>query len=115
VNSFAVAPPTVNSTAFSFVGANGIVADFPISNIRSFKNGNFPNVYKNAAQVIDSFLHGDPVTFNGEIKKLHDFHAAVAVLNQACIDIGTLIDANAGTVKPTQDGTGNSTKTRTWP
>jgi hypothetical protein len=114
-NSFAVNPPTFNSTAFSYVDATGATQDAVISNIRSLKNGNFPNTYKNAAQVIDSLLHGDPVPFNGVETKLHHFHTAVAVLNQACIDIGTLIDANAGTIKPTQDGAGNGTRTRTWP
>jgi hypothetical protein len=115
VNSFAVAPPTVNSTAFSFTDAKGNVSDFPISNIRSFKNGNFPNTYKNASQAVDAFLRGDPITFNGEIKKLQDFHTAIKVLDQACTDIGTLIDANPGTIRPTQDGTGNGTRTRTQP
>jgi hypothetical protein len=115
VNSFAVAPPTTNSTGFSHVDAGGSTSDFVLSNIRSFKNGNFPNTYKNAAQVIDSYLRGDPSAFNGVIKKLHDFHAAIAVLNQACTEIGTLIDANPGTIRPTQDGTGNGTRTRTQP
>jgi hypothetical protein len=114
-SSYAVHPPTINSTGFEYTDSNGNVVNAVPSNIRSFKNGNFPTTYKNAAQLLDFWLRGDPLSETGIMAKWRHFATAVAVLNQACTDIGTLVDANAGTIRPTSTGIGGSTPQRSWP
>jgi hypothetical protein len=115
MNSYAVAPPTVNSTAFTFVDPNGNAMNFVDSNIRAAKDGNLQQVYKNAAVALDRWLRGDPISSAGIVAKLRHAHAAFAVIAQAFADAGTLVDANAGTLKPAPTGIGGMTTTRTWP
>jgi hypothetical protein len=114
-NSYAVNPPTINSTAFSFTDGNGNTMNFGYSNVRAGERGNLQNVYNNVAAAIDAFLHGDPVSFPSVIAKLRHGHLAFAAIAQALADIGGLVDANAGTIKPTATGIGNTQPQRTWP
>ena len=114
-NSFAVNPPTVNTTAFSYTDANGNVANFAYQYIRSAKDGNLQTVYNMLSKIVDNFIKGDPVTFNGEIMKLRHVGTAFTTLATLVNEIGTLVDANAGTLGPATTGIGGSGKSRTWP
>jgi hypothetical protein len=114
-NSYAVNPPTVNSTAFTYSDANGNTLNQANSNIRAAETGNLQYVYNALGKSIDSFLRGDPMSFRGSIMKVREAHVAFSCLAQACADIGTLIDANPGHFAPTATGIGNSQNQRFWP
>lgn len=114
-NSFAVKPPTANTTGFVYTDSNGNVESFVLQNIRAAKVGNLQVVYNNAADLIDTWLHGDPISSSGAIAKLRHAHTAFVIIAKAFSDIGTLMDANPGSLKPTVNGVGNSSLTRTWP
>ena len=47
--------------------------------------------------------------------KLRHAHAVFAMLDTLCSEMGTLIDANAGTLGTTTNVIGNVKKVRTWP
>jgi hypothetical protein len=114
-NSYAVAPPTINTTAFSYSDGNGMTMSDVIVNIRALKTGNFDMVFKKASQAIDAWLHGDPTSFRGLLDKVRHAHAASSAMSRALLEIGGLIDGNAGTLKPTQTGAGTASTTRSWP
>jgi hypothetical protein len=114
-NSYAVAPPTFNSTPFSYTDSSGNVVNFLYQYIRSVKDGNIEDVYRLLSKVCDNFNRGDPATFKATIQKLRHIGTTFSTLATLVNEIGTLIDANAGTLHQTQDGIGNSTTNRTWP
>jgi hypothetical protein len=115
-NSEAVAPPTVNTTAFTFTDANGNGHNDVLRIVRSLKNGNFPLEYKRAQWEVDTFLRGDPIPYTSMADNLARFRAAVAILSQALTDIATLLAANPGTLTPAISVTSQpATVRRTWP
>lgn len=115
-NSYAATtPPTVNTTPFTYLDANNNTLNFVESNIRAGEWGNLQDVYRNAGAAIDDWLRGDPQTYAGIIAKLRHAHAAIAAIAQAFADIGTLVDANAGTIKPVATGIGAMQQQRSWP
>ena len=108
-NSYAVPPPTLNTTAFSYIDANGNTLNFAYQYIRSAKDGHLADVYKALGKLVDDYLRGDPASFVGVIAKLRHIGTAFATLATLVNEMGTLIDANAGTIKPTTTGIGSST------
>ncbi len=114
-NSYAVAPPTLNTTGLSYTDPNGNVINYPYSLIRSAKDGNLEDVYRAIRNLARQFLQGEPVTFPGAVQKFRHYSAAIAVFNQLCTEIGTLLDANAGTLGLTSTGIGGEKQHRTWP
>ncbi len=114
-NSYAVNPPTVNTTGLTYTDANGIVHNKRLELLRALKDGNAETVYEFLRQVIYDFNHGMPMTFSGTLSRLRDVHTVVAMLSTLCTEAGTLIDANAGTLGTKLDGIGNTAKKRTWP
>jgi hypothetical protein len=114
-NSYAVAPPKVNTTAFSYTDANGNTLNFAYQYIRAAKDGRLADVYRALSILVDDYLRGDPASWGGVIAKLRHVGTTFATLATLVNEIGTLIDANAGTIKPTTNGIGSSTKKRTWP
>jgi len=114
-NSYAVSPPIVNTTAFSYVDANGNTVNFAYQYIRAAKDGNLADVYRALGKLVDDYLRGDPASWSAVIAKLRHVGTTFATLATLVNEIGTLIDANAGTIKPTTNGIGTSTKQRTWP
>jgi hypothetical protein len=113
--SYAVAPPTANTTGLSYTDANGNVLNGPYSLIRSAKDGNLEDVYRAIRTLAQQFLQGEPAVFSGIVQKHRHYAAAIAVLNQLCTEIGTLIDANPGTLSLTSTGIGGEKTHRTWP
>lgn len=103
--SYAVNPPTVNTTGLDTA---------TLSAIRSVKDGNAEDVYRNLRQLIDEFNRGEGVPFGSAFTKLRRAHAAFALLAALCAEMGTLIDANPGTLAPAADGVGNRRLKRTW-
>lgn len=114
-NSYAVAPPSMNTTGLSYTDAAGNTINTPLSLIRSAKDGNLEDVYRAIRTLSANFLGGEPATFPALVQKHRHYAAAVAVLNQLCTEIGTLIDANAGTLGLTSTGIGGEKAHRTWP
>jgi hypothetical protein len=105
-SNYAVALPTVNTTAFA-------VLDYQM--LRSVKSGKFEDVYRRLRTLIDDFNRGSPVGHATELFNLKRVHNVVAVLAQLCSEMGTLIDANPGHVGYMQSGIGNAGQKRTWP
>ena len=114
-NSYAVAIPTVNTTGLTYTDANKNTLKKPIELIRSAKNGNLQDVYRYLARVVTDFNEGDPMTFAATTTKVRHAHVAIAVLNQACTEMGMLIDGNPGTLNRRTTGIGGSKTVRTWP
>jgi hypothetical protein len=105
-NSYAVNPPTSNSTAPS---------SLKLQLIRAAKTGNLQDVYRLANSVVKNFGEGDPLGFPLAIAKLRDAHLVFALLAEACAEAGTLIDANPGTLATVATPIGNRKPVRTFP
>lgn len=114
-NSFTMAPPTVNTTGFTYVDSNHITHNKRLELLRACKDGNFEDVYRYLGQVVRDFNRGNPMSFGGSIARLRDAHAVFALLGTLCSEMGTLIDANAGTLGNTTNQIGNAGRKRTWP
>jgi hypothetical protein len=109
-SSFAVAPPTINTTGLTSTATNKT-----LELLRSGKDGNLEDVFRYLAQIVTNFNRGNPVTFDAAIAKLRHAHAVFAMLNTACSEIGTLIDANPGTLSTQATPIGGRRTIRTWP
>ena len=103
-NSYAVAPPTINTTGLTYVDANGNTLKKPLELLRAAKDGNLEDAYRYLRQVIDDFNRGNPMSFMAAIDKLRHAHAVFAMLDTLCSEMGTLIDANAGTLGTAANG-----------
>jgi hypothetical protein len=114
-NSYAMSPPTVNTTGFTYTDSNGIVHNKRLELLRAAKDGNFELVYEYLRQVVYDFNKGNAMSFGGTISRLRDVHAVFAILSTMCSEAGTLIDANAGTLGTGINAIGNATHKRTWP
>jgi hypothetical protein len=114
-NSYAVNPPTVNTTALAYTDAAGNTINKALELTRAAKDGNLEDVFRYLRTVVYDFNRGDPVSFNAAIQKLRHAHAALAMLNTLCSEMGTLIDANAGTLSTVANVIGNRKTLRTWP
>jgi hypothetical protein len=116
-NSFAVSPPTTNTTGLTSTNATtGVVENKALQLLRGAKDGNLEDAYAYLRNAIADFNRGEPITFNGELMKLRHAHVVFAMLDKLCTEMGTLIDANAGTLNyGMTNGIGNAKVKRTWP
>ncbi|MGO9920962.1 MAG: hypothetical protein ACLQIB_40525 [Isosphaeraceae bacterium] len=114
-NSYAVQPPTVNTAGLTFVDANGNTRKRMIEMIRSCKTGNLEEPFRNLRSVIEEFNAGRPAPFGATIRRLQECHATFAMLDTLCKEMGTLIDANAGTLYVESVGPGLAQNYRGWP
>jgi hypothetical protein len=114
-NSYAVKPPTINSTGFTYTDALGNVVNVPLVLLRGAKDGNLEDTYRYASNVTRKFLQGEPSTFSGVMMKFRHAHTVIASLNQLMTDVGTLLDANAGTMHSENVGPGLQVPYRSWP
>jgi hypothetical protein len=114
-NSYAVNPPTVNTTGLTYVDGNGMTHNKRLELLRAVKDGNLEFVYQFLRQVIYDFNHGNPMSFSGAVSRFRDAHCVFAILSQLCTEAGTLLDANAGTIGNSTNPIGNATRKRTWP
>jgi hypothetical protein len=116
-NSFAVAPPTVNTTGLTYTDGNSIGHNEVLTFLRFLEgdaDGGGP-LYRYLRSIIADFNRGDPIAFAGVIQKFRHAHTAIAMLNTLCSEMGTLIDANPGTLGTTATGIGSRITVRTWP
>ena len=116
-NSYAVQPPTVNSTGLTHTDANKITHPEPLAWLRAAErdNGAFGQLYRYLRTLVAGFNRGDPMTFPGVIQKLRHAHIVFALMNTLCTEMGTLIDANPGTLTTAPTGVGGRVSIRTWP
>jgi hypothetical protein len=114
-SSFAMAPPTVNTTGFTYTDSNGNVHNKRLELLRACKDGNFEDVWRYFRTVIADFNRGNPMPFGSVLTRLRDCHAVFAMLDTMCSEMGTLIDSNPGTLGRTTNQIGNSLTRRTWP
>jgi hypothetical protein len=114
-NSYAVKPPAVNTTAFAYTDSNGIVHSKVLEYLRLFEDGRGNRVYLDLRETVGQFLRGEPLSFGGAIEKLRHAHTVFAMLNTLCAEIGTLIDANPGTLTTAATGIGSRKAVRTQP
>jgi hypothetical protein len=105
--SFAVGPPSTNSTGLSAL---------KISALRSAEKGNLQMVFRLFCQLVDNWISGNATTFNEFNIKLRDVSIAFHALAQITDEIGAVVDANPGTIalgKPNLITA--QTMIRTWP
>jgi hypothetical protein len=114
-NSYAVNPPTVNTTGLTYTDGNGNVLNKPLELLRGAKDGNLELAYKYAREIVTDFNRGEPVSFNGMITKFRHAHVVFAMLATVFAEAGVLLDANAGTLGLGTNGIGNTKTKRTWP
>jgi hypothetical protein len=114
-NSYAMAPPSTNTTGFTYVDANSITHNKRLELLRACKDGNFEDVFRFLRTVIADFNRGNPMGFGATISRLRDAHAVFALMDTLCSEMGTLIDANPGTLGRTINQIGNTGTKRTWP
>jgi hypothetical protein len=109
-----VALPAVNSTGLSFVDANGQGVNKALELVRSMTKHAEPVTYQYLRQVVTDFLEGDAVTLSSAATKLRHAHTAFLMLATLCSEIGTLMDANPGTISTAAVGP-NRKSVRTFP
>lgn len=114
-NSYAMKPPTINTTGLSYTDSNGHGQSLALQFIRLGEKGHLQDVYVFLRGVITDFNRGDPASFNGVLTKLRHAGGAFAALAVLCAEMGTLIDANAGTLGRSVDQIGNAKTKRSWP
>jgi hypothetical protein len=114
-NSYAVQPPTVNTTGLTWTDAQGNGMNLPLVLLRGAKDGNLEGTYRLLRHTVYDFLRGDPMTFNGTIQKVRHCGVVFTMLATLCNEIGTLIDANAGTFGASNIPIGLVKTVRTWP
>jgi hypothetical protein len=115
-NSFAVAPPTVNSTGLTYsLGGTLGTQNKSLDLLRAGERNDLQRVYRRLAQVLTDFNRGNPQTFNGVIGQFKHAHIVFAMLATACQEIGTLLDANPGTFSTVATPIGGRKTVRTWP
>jgi hypothetical protein len=105
-NSYAVAPPTTNTT---------ILTSTKLQLLRCLKTGQFQKAWDFLHQILTVYNQGDPASYRDITTKLHDAHTVFALLNQLCSEAGTLIDANPGHIASVSTGIGGMKSQRTWP
>jgi hypothetical protein len=114
-NSYAVNPPTVNNTGLTYTASTGVGINAPLALLRGAKTGNLQDAYRMLREVVANFTRGEPVNWEGEMMKLRHAHTVFAALNTVCAEIGTLLDANPGTLATAATGIGNRKAVRTQP
>src|SRR5262249_26208575 len=105
-NSYAVNPPVVNTTGLTYTISPGVVQNQPLARLRAAKRGGIEDVYRLLREVVASFTRGEPVNWQGEMTKLRHCHTVFAMLSTLCAEIGTLLDANPGTLTTAATGIG---------
>ena len=106
----AAQPPTTNTAGMANIGAPR-----KISFTHAAEKGNLQDVYRFLASIVSAFNAGKPIDTQEIDRKLNDVHVPIALLNQLCTEVGTLLDANRGSIKNTSNGAGVSTTVRQWP
>jgi hypothetical protein len=114
-NSYAMNPPTINTTGLTYTDGNGNGQNKALQLLRAAEDGDLRVAYQFLREVVYEFNTGQPVPFGGVLTKLRHAHACFAMLSTLCSEMGTLIDANAGTLGRTTNPIGNSKARRTWP
>ncbi len=114
-NSYAVQPPTINTAGLTYVDANGNTHKKALELLRGAKDGNLEDAYRSLRGVIEEFNSGQPNPFPANLEKLRHCHVVFAALATLCSEMGTLIDANAGTLYVESVGPGLAKNYRGWP
>ncbi len=116
VNSFAVSPPTANSTGLTSVSpTSGVVSNQKLMGLRGCERGRLQYTWDVLAQLIDQFNRGEPMSFGNMTSKLRDAHTVFAMLSQLCAEMGALVDANPGHFTNVPTGIGGQRTVRQWP
>lgn len=105
-NSYAVAPPTTNSTPFSAMRYQ-LAGDALV--------GDLQKVFQFGLDVAKNWNSGNPMTFPSTIQKIRDAHSAISLISVALYFAGTIIDANPGHLTIAPDSIGNPNTVRVWP
>jgi hypothetical protein len=114
-NSFAVAPPTSNTTGLTYTDANSIGHNEVLDFLRKQEKGERGKIYGYLHDLIAEFNAGEPISYMGVMVKLRHAHTAFAMLATLCAEMGVLIDANPGTLGTASTPIGGRKMTRTWP
>src|SRR5579872_402698 len=83
-NSYAVNPPTANTTGLSYNTSAGLTMNTPLQLLRAAKNGNLEDAFRFLRQVVADFNHGEPTALVGTLTKLRHAHTVFAMLATLC-------------------------------
>lgn len=97
------------------IAANSGLSQAQINLVRAFAKPDMVKNYQRIAVHIDDFLHGDPVVYATFAASLLDYATAFTVLKTALDEIGTLAEANQGTLTTTSTPIGLPRPVRTFP
>jgi hypothetical protein len=114
-STYAVKPPTANSTGLTFVDAGGQTINIPLQLIRYAKTNQLQKVWNYLHEVVNEFTRGEPVAFGAVMTKLRHAQTAFAMFSTLCSEVGTLIDANPGHFGTSQLPIGTIRTVRTQP
>jgi hypothetical protein len=113
-NSYAVNPPAYNSTGLLAIPPGGNL-NYKMAALRAVEKGRIQDVYANLKALYGKFMGGDPVNFADAVHDLRRAHTTFAALAVLCAELGTLIDANPGTIANVATPIGGMKAVRTWP
>jgi hypothetical protein len=113
VSSYAGNPPTANSTGL-VLPASGAQNE-SLEMLRGAKTGNLQDAYHRLSRAVKNFNGGEAQSFSNVIADLRMSHTVFASLATLCAEMGVLIDANPGTIRPVATPIGTWLQKRTWP
>lgn len=105
-NSYAVNPPAINTTGLTTT---------KLQLLRYLEQNDAHKVWDHLRRAITNFNQGEPGTFQDLTIKLRDAHVVFSMVATLCAEAGTLLDANAGTLRMAAQPGGNRMLRRTWP
>jgi hypothetical protein len=111
-NSFAYQPPTVNNTGFNVSTGTSVTK---LRLLRAFNKNNGQQAYDFLSGLVGNFNRGQPVDAGQALRKVNDAHTVFAALAEACVEVGTLIEANTGHLANVATGIGGMKQIRQWP
>ena len=119
-NSYAVAPPAVNSTALAYptsAAAGATVENAALQYLLAPNRSQtaMARPWADTLALVSNFNRGEPTPINSVVSKLRHAHTFYATIAQLFAEMGTLIDANPGHLTNTTNGIGEARVRRTWP
>jgi hypothetical protein len=115
-SSFAVRPPTSNTTAFTYADANGNTLNTVLVYLRAYKFARPEAEYKDLCELVEEINRGEPISFAGLTTKLKHHATVYSMLATVLNEISTLYDSNPGTLRPTIPVAGMLPQVRrSWP
>lgn len=106
-NSYAVAPPTTNTTA--------LTSNMKLQLARYVKTNQGQKLWDFYHRLVTEFNRGQPMKYSDVVTKHRDAHVVFAVLSTMAAESGALLDSNPGTLTLAMEPIGTTKVKRVWP